>query len=120
MKSIMKATLGLVVLLLATTIFGQISIGIQIGAPPAPKVLKVRPAAPGPGYTWVDGYWYPVGKKYVWHAGYWTHPPYEEARWVPPHHDGKMYYAGYWDGSRGRVEHDHKSDKERERDNFHR
>lgn len=116
MKSLMKVTLGLAVLLLAGTAFGQISIGIQIGAPPPPKVLKVRPKAPGPDYFWVEGYWYPVGKKYVWHQGYWTRPPYEGARWVPPHHDGKMYYAGYWDGSKGRIEHDHKFDKDKDRD----
>jgi hypothetical protein len=40
-------------------------------------VVAVHPAAPGPGFTWVDGYWYPVGGHYRWHEGYWTRPPYE-------------------------------------------
>jgi len=30
-----------------------------------------------------------------------------------------MYYAGYWEGSKGRVEHDHKFDKEKDRDFRH-
>jgi hypothetical protein len=42
--------------------FSQVSIGIQIGAPPAPRVLAVRPPCPGPEdeYAWIEGYWYPV------------------------------------------------------------
>jgi hypothetical protein len=64
---------------------------------------------------WVDGYWYPVGNHYKWHAGYWTRPPYAEARWVAPHHDGAKYYNGYWDGNAGRREHDHKWDREHDR-----
>jgi hypothetical protein len=56
---------------------------------------------PDPGFAWVEGYWYTVGKHYKWHEGYWTRPPYERARWVAPHHDGEHYYAGYWEGDRG-------------------
>ena len=103
----------------APAAFSQVSIGIQIGAPPPPRVIVARPPCPDPednAYMWIDGYWYPAGKKYVWHEGYWTRPPYEGARWVSPRHDGKMYYAGYWEGDKGRVEHDHKFDKDRERD----
>ena len=39
--------------------FGQVSVGvgIRIGPPPAPRVLRVRPVAPGPGFFWVAGYW---------------------------------------------------------------
>jgi WXXGXW repeat (2 copies) len=46
----------------------RISVGIGIGAP-APAV--VIPASPGPGYTWVNGYYAPDG---VWIAGYWAPP----------------------------------------------
>src|SRR5579862_2236886 len=73
----------------------QVSLGIRIGAPPPPRVLRVRPVSPGPEYVWIDGYWYPVGGHYRWHAGYWSRPPYEGARWVGPHHDGDQYFAGY-------------------------
>jgi hypothetical protein len=94
----------------------QVSLGITIGAPPPPRVIPVRPVAPGPGYLWVEGYWYPVGHHYKWHAGYWSLPPYPGAVWVGPRHDGVRYYEGYWDGPRGRVAHDHHWDRDHERD----
>ena len=106
-------------LLAATSAFGQVSIGISIGAPPPPRVLKVRPASPGPDFMWVDGYWYPVNGRYVWHQGYWTRAPYGGAHWVAPHHEEGKWFEGYWDGEHGRVRHDHASDRERERDYRH-
>jgi hypothetical protein len=51
----------------------DVGIGINIGPPPAPRILRVRPVAPGPGYVWIDGYWYAEGGRYRWHAGYWSH-----------------------------------------------
>jgi hypothetical protein len=119
MKNFIRATLLVAVLLVtASAIRAQVSVGIVIGAPPPPRVAVVVPAQPAPESVWVAGYWYPAGKHYHWHEGYWTRPPYEGARWVAPRHDGERFYAGYWDGGRGRVEHDHHSDHERERD-FH-
>jgi len=91
----------------ASASHAQISVGIVIGAPPPPVVVAVAPERPGPDFIWIEGYWYPVGHHYKWHAGYWTQPPYEGARWVVPRHDGERYYAGYWDGDHGRMEHDH-------------
>jgi hypothetical protein len=102
-------------LLAASAAFGQVSIGIRIGPPPPERVIAV-PASPGPGYFWVAGYWYPVGGHYRWHDGYWTRPPYEGARWIGPHHDGERFFAGYWEGPRGRVEHDHRWDRRHDRD----
>ena len=96
--------------------FGQFSVGIHIGQPPRPRVIRVRPNAPGPGYSWVDGYWYPVGSRYTWHQGYWTRPPYAGAHWIAPNHDGTRYFAGYWDGEHGRIEHDHHWDHDHNRD----
>jgi hypothetical protein len=32
-------------------------VGVYIGAAPPPLRYEVRPAIPGPGYAWVDGYW---------------------------------------------------------------
>lgn len=102
-------------LLAAGTVFGQVSIGIQIGAPPPPRVLRFRPVAPGPDFMWVDGYWYPVGHRWRWHDGYWTRPPYAGARWIGPRHDGERFYEGYWEGDRGRFDHDHRWDRDRGR-----
>jgi len=93
----------------------QVSFGIRIGEPPAPRAYRV-PARPGPDYVWVEGYWYPSGSRYVWHNGYWTRPPYEGAYWVAPYHVGGRYYPGRWEGERGYVNHDHRWDRDRRRD----
>ncbi len=95
---------------LAASAFAQVSVGIRIGAPP-PARVRAQPRSPGAGYTWVGGYWYPVGNRYSWHDGYWTRPAYTGAHWVEPRHDGERYYAGYWDGEHGQVAHDHAWDK---------
>jgi hypothetical protein len=94
----------------------QVAIGIRIGAPPPPRVVAVLPAQPGPDFVWIGGYWYPVGGHYRWHEGYWSRPPYAGARWVGPRHDGEHFYNGYWEGEHGRVEHDHRWDKDHDRD----
>ena len=102
------ATALLGILLSAGAAFGaQVSIGIQIGPPPRPRVVRVVRERPGPEYIWVDGYWYVEKKHYRWHEGYWTHPPYARARWVPPYYERGMYFVGYWEGDRGRIEHKH-------------
>jgi len=102
-------------MLLATgAVFAQFSVGVRIGAPPPVRELRVQPRSPGDGYSWVTGYWYPVGNHYKWHDGYWTRPAYDGARWVTPHHDGERYYDGYWDGDRGRIAHDHRWDRDRD------
>jgi hypothetical protein len=61
----------------------RISVGIGFGAP-AP-VAVVRPACPGLGYVWVDGYYGPSG---VWVPGFWRPPVVVARRFVEPH-----YYA---------------------------
>lgn len=100
-------------LLAGSSLFGQVSVGIRIGAPPAPRVVRVRPNSPGPGYSWVDGYWYPSNNRYVWHAGYYTRPPYDGAAWVSPRYEGQQYYDGYWSGNSGQFQHDHRWDRDK-------
>jgi hypothetical protein len=112
--------LALVMLAGGSALAADISIGIQIGAPPPPVVVvPVRPPCPGPEWLWVDGYWYPVGHRYRWHEGYWTRPPYEGAFWVGPRYDEGRYFAGYWQGERGRFDHDHHWDRDHDRDFHH-
>jgi hypothetical protein len=111
------ATLIAALLLVGVSASGaQISVGINIGPPPPPRVVRVLPPTPGPDFVWIEGYWYPVGRHYKWHEGYWTRPPYVGAHWVGPHHEGGQFFAGYWDGDRGRLEHDHHWDHDRDRD----
>ena len=120
MRNFVKTTALLAVILLAgagSAVAAQVEFGITIGRPPAVRVQRVQPRSPGPGYVWLAGYWYPGNNnRYTWHDGYWTRPPYEGARWVEPRHDGQQYYAGYWQGDRGRTGHDHNSDRGRDRD----
>jgi hypothetical protein len=108
--------LAVMVLGIGSMANAQVSIGIRIGPPPAPRVVRVTPRRPGAEYVWIDGYWYPVGSRYVWHSGYWTRPPYIGARWVAPRHDGQQFFVGFWDGDHGRFEHDHHFDRDRYRD----
>jgi hypothetical protein len=104
----------IVSLLSVGSMFGQISFGIQFGAPPPPRVVRVRPRAPGAGFIWVDGYWYPQGRRYAWHEGYWTRPPYEGSLWVGPRYEGGMFYEGYWNGPRNEhFDHNHQWDRDR-------
>jgi hypothetical protein len=117
MKTFLRAAFLSAMLLTAGSVFGaQLSVGIRIGPPPAPRVVRLTPARPGADFTWVDGYWYPSGRHYKWHAGYWTRPPAGGARWVSPHHDGQMFFNGYWETDHGNVDHNHNTDRDRDRD----
>lgn len=116
MRNLLK-TLTIVAVLLApaSAANAQISFGIRIGPPPAPRAFRV-PRQPGPDYEWVEGYWFPQGSHYQWHTGYWTRPPYQGAYWVEPYHIGGRYYPGHWEGDRGVIRHDHRWDRSRDRD----
>ena len=116
----MKTRILTMALLSSAGLFGQVSIGIQIGTPP-PRVVYVEPIAPGPDPIWVDGYWYADGRRWNWRQGYWARPPYANAQWMRPHYDGARYYEGYWVRSaRGRGDHDRRWEGDyREHDRGH-
>jgi len=99
----------------AVAVQAQVSVGIRIGEPPAPRAYRV-PNRPGPDYVWVEGYQYPQGSRYRWHDGYWTRPPYQGAYWVEPYYYGGMYYSGQWEGNRRNFGHDHGWDRGKQRD----
>lgn len=63
-----------------------VGVGIGVGAP----VAVVRPVCPGPGYTWVNGYYAPGG---VWVAGYWAPPA--VVRIAPPIARGRFAHPRY-------------------------
>src|SRR6201995_1474406 len=112
----MKKKLLALALVTVGSICARFSVGIRIGPPPPPRVVRVVPRSPGPDYTWVDGYWYPNGSHYKWHAGYWTRPPYAGAHWIAPRHDGGRFHEGYGEGDRGHMNHDHHWDRGHDRD----
>jgi WXXGXW repeat (2 copies) len=58
-------------MILAGGLFAAPAVRVGIGIAVPAQVAVVRPACPGPGYTWVDGYYAPSG---VWVAGYWAPP----------------------------------------------
>jgi hypothetical protein len=53
--------------------------------PEPPTAVVVRPAAPGPGYVWIDGEW-------VWNSGKYN---YRHGYWVPAR-SGHTWIAGHW------------------------
>ena len=65
-------------------------------APPVAPVVRYVPPAPGPGFAWINGYYYPVGARWGWRAGYWAPRPYAHAYWVGPRWSGGRWYGGYW------------------------
>jgi len=109
----MYKKLAAIALLAAGSLFAQFSIGVVIGPPPPPRVVRVLPRRPGPEFIWIEGYWYPAGRRYKWHDGYWTRPPYPGARWIAPHHDGERFFDGFWESEHGRSAHDHSWDRDR-------
>ncbi|HTT64058.1 MAG TPA: hypothetical protein VMG35_19540 [Bryobacteraceae bacterium] len=105
----MKTKLLAVLLLAGGSLFAapRVFVGVRVGgyvgpapvvayAPPRAPVAAYIPPAPGPGYAWVGGYWYPHGARWAWRAGYWARRPYPRAYWVAPRYYGHRYYRGYW------------------------
>jgi len=101
----MKSKLLALVFLAGSTMFAgpRVFVGVGFGpapvpyyAPPPAPVVAYVPPSPGYGYTWVSGYWYPVGPRWVWRGGYWARPPYARAYWVAPRYRGNRYYGGFW------------------------
>ena len=102
----MNKKLIAVMLLAGSSLFAKthFSIGIGIGGPayyaPAPVVVA-RPPCPGPGYSWVNGYYDPYG---AWVTGYWAAPV------------GGYYYRGGFDRDDYRWRHHRDWDHDRDRD----
>ncbi len=68
-------------------------------APPA-AVVETRPASPGEGYVYTNGYHRWDGDKYVWVSGEWRKPPHSNARWVEHkwehRKNGYVFVEGHW------------------------
>lgn len=101
----MKTKLMAMMLVAGGSLFAEthFSIGVNVGGPrgyyaPTPvAVAAYRPACPGPGYIWIDGYNDEYGN---WIDGYWSLPPYAGAYWIAPRFYGGRFFAGYWGGAR--------------------
>src|ERR1051325_8863113 len=106
MRRYLLTILAALTLLSVPAFAAQVSIGINIGPPPPPRVVRVAPVRPGPDFMWVEGYWYPVGNHWKWHKGYWTRAPYSGAIWYAPRYERGQFFEGYWEAPQhGRIEH---------------
>ena len=100
MKPLMKLASGLV--LLAAPVLADVSVHVDLGAPPPPRhEVVVESARPGPDYIWVAGYWGGEPGHYAWVAGHWDRPPRHGSVWVAPRwerdHDGRYHMVkGEW------------------------
>ena len=72
--------------------------------PPPDPIPEYQPAAPGPGYAWVNGYWDWTGSEWTWDTGYWA-PQDQAYLFIGPRFlfvDGRpVYYRPYWQGPGG-------------------
>jgi hypothetical protein len=100
----MKTRLVAILLLAGATMFAGPRVYVGLGvpgpvmayAPPPPPVVAYAPPMPGPGYSYVAGYYYPAGARWAWRPGYWARPPYARSYWVAPRYYGGRYYGGHW------------------------
>jgi hypothetical protein len=101
----LKWNLLAVALIAGGTMFAQprVAIGIGVGGygpgaypPPAYAADQYIPPCPGPGYTWVDGYWAWQGGRNVWIAGFWQ-APYVSTYRVAPRYIAPRYEYGRFD-----------------------
>jgi hypothetical protein len=117
MKHVRYASTVLGLFLMAVTpARAQVSFSFSFGTPPPPPRVYRVPAQPGPAYHWVEGYWYPLNGRWVWHDGYWTRPPFPDAYWVEPYWERGRYFEGYWNTPRGHYDHEHRWDRDHDRD----
>lgn len=79
----------------------RVFVGVGIGGgpaylPPPPPRVYYQPPAPGPGFGWVSGYYYPAGPRWAWRPGHWAARPYPGAVWFGPRYYRGRYFPGYW------------------------
>jgi len=67
---------------------------------PPREVVEEYGVAPGPGYTWVRGFYRWDGGDYRWEPGHWAAPPRGYRTWVPGRwmHERRGWYfrEGHW------------------------
>jgi len=90
-RSVRWLVFAVMMLSLAATTFGQISVGISVRVAPPALPVYTQPVAPGPGYMWTPGYWaWNDDAGYYWVPGTWVVAPV-----------GLLWTPGYWGFSEG-------------------
>jgi len=108
----MKKKLLAMALFTGGAMFAQtrVSIGFGVGGygpgayAPVPSYQQVIPPCPGPGYSWVDGYYAPQQGRNVWVQGYWSAP----RTYVQPRNFGHQAFLEQDRGFRGHDRDDHR------------
>ena len=72
----MKSKLLVLGLLAGSSMFAGTRVFVGIGGYAPPPVVAYATPCPGPGYTWVAGFWDYSGPRPFWRAGYWAAPRY--------------------------------------------
>jgi hypothetical protein len=73
-----------------STVGSAASLRYYAPVPPPPLRVESYGVAPGPGLTWVGGYWGWQDGRYAWVPGSWRRPPHARSVWAP----------GYWEHRR--------------------
>ncbi len=100
-RSIIRSVfVGLILVALAASSFGQIAVGVSVRFGPPAIPVYAQPICPGPGYFWTPGYWaWDDDGGYYWVPGTWVVAP-VGMLWTPGYWGwGGGYYAwhaGYW------------------------
>ena len=95
----MKTKVLAMMLLAGGMVFAQPRISVGIGFNQAPPAYASNiPPCPGPGYTWVDGYWSQNYGQPVWNAGYWNAPAFTASFGFAPGFDD--HFRGGFDRDR--------------------
>ncbi len=76
----MKSKLLVLGLLAGTSLFAGTRVFVGIGGYAPPPVVAYATPCPGPGYTWMAGFWDYSGPRRFWRAGYWAPPRYRVER----------------------------------------
>ena len=72
----------------ASPVLADLSININLDAPPPPfRHEVIVGTSPGPDYVWIGGYWDGTPGHYSWVAGRWGRPPHPHGQWIAPHWD---------------------------------
>src|SRR5712692_7046270 len=98
--SIQTLLLGLVVSLVPTASFAQVSVGVSIRVGPPVLPVYEQPFCPGEGYIWTPGYWAYGDYGFFWVPGTWVLVPEPGLLWTPGYwgwSDGFfIFHEGYW------------------------
>lgn len=74
--------------------------GPVVDVPPPEPRYEVQPAAPGPAWVWIGGYWTWHLGRHVWIGGRWSLPlaghVWVAPRWYPVGPRGWRHQGGYW------------------------